>query len=326
MPHRSGMPTFATGMVRPKTTALFFDKLWIHPHLMEGRIGTEFSEHAVPKEVCLDSEVGKGRYWDATCRNLGELPELFGQTEQLSVPRFVQASLAHFNVEEEDPLFRAQTTSRNRAIRWVTRAHAHLGIAVTPIYLRASDYDEATWWRSTYDEDRPTLSNDHYQVGSNYDPPLDVNSSYETGIEVCLHSIPVPSERHLKWEQVISFRSDKAARQRLARLRRWFRRDLLKKSEEEVQAIISKRLDDYEWALRKHGIETLISGTSSLLSLIGAPATLQILTQSSLAAATGGIALASGAVLWIATKMLERIGLKRKEEAYIYEARQLAGS
>ena len=38
MTHLKTRERLATGMVRPRTTALFLDKLWVHPALMEGNL------------------------------------------------------------------------------------------------------------------------------------------------------------------------------------------------------------------------------------------------------------------------------------------------
>jgi hypothetical protein len=35
----------ATGMVSPRTTALFFDKLWVQPALMEGNLFGSMEEY-----------------------------------------------------------------------------------------------------------------------------------------------------------------------------------------------------------------------------------------------------------------------------------------
>jgi hypothetical protein len=56
---------FATGMVRPKTSALFFDKLWVHPALIAGFLEDELEPFRVPKEVCLTQPQGSAVYYDS---------------------------------------------------------------------------------------------------------------------------------------------------------------------------------------------------------------------------------------------------------------------
>ncbi len=59
MPPLKRGETFATGMVKPKTTALFFDKLWVHPLLIQGfgqknyTFRNDLEPHHVPAELCV---------------------------------------------------------------------------------------------------------------------------------------------------------------------------------------------------------------------------------------------------------------------------------
>lgn len=58
--------TFATGMVRPKTTALFFDRLWVHPALIRGfNPDDELEPYRVPAELCALKPMGIVDYYDS---------------------------------------------------------------------------------------------------------------------------------------------------------------------------------------------------------------------------------------------------------------------
>src|SRR5437764_9524253 len=122
------------------------------------------------------------------------------------------------------------TQQRNKAIAFIVQMYAARGIRLTPVYLTPSEYEEVTTQQST-------------------------------GLEISLDHIPVVLDSELTWEQVFELRRDKEATQKLNRLRRWFTNDLGKKSAEEINATLEDKLDDYQYALKKHGIRTILAGT-----------------------------------------------------------------
>ena len=66
MSHPKRQETFATGMVRPKATALFFDKLWVHPALIKGfDSNDELDFHRVPADICMTQPMGADVYYDS---------------------------------------------------------------------------------------------------------------------------------------------------------------------------------------------------------------------------------------------------------------------
>jgi hypothetical protein len=172
------------------------------------------------------------------------------------------------------------THQRNKAIAFIVQLYAARGISLTPIYLTALEHDEVTPQESP-------------------------------GLEVVLDHIPTAIETKLTWEQVFDFRRDKDAVERLNRLRRWFTLDLAKKSESEIKATLEEKIDDYQYALKKHGIQTVFAGATSVLSFSAGPTAAALLTSSPLAALASGVVVVSGAVAWIGTKWIERSALKR---------------
>jgi hypothetical protein len=402
--------TFATGMVRPKTTALFFDRLWVHPALIEYRSVEDLSPYAVPAELIpgyvTRSSVGRSsaslyavsnvqqaiqarsimisghqfnagkdfgltqtqnsssdnqedaaknvnqqidkNYVTAMMDNRGPIDVGPGEisskqtispdekavlqymlrennlsdSEREIISAMVEASedikdASEFswtdqsaNVEEAQyrddhgaqPV-KYKTTStgfrttvhRNRALRDIVKLYAREGIELTPVYHDPTEYD--------------ALQPDFQQT--------------QEGIEVSLDFVPVAMEDGLSWEQVLEFRRDTEAREKLGRMRRWFTLELQDKSEAEIRATLEEKLDDYSWALRKHGIQTTVGGFTSFLAAAAAPTTLSLLAASPLAVTGGGIVLAAGAVAWLANKQIERTELHRSEIAYLHEVRKL---
>jgi hypothetical protein len=323
--------TFATGMVRPKTTALFFDKLWVHPTLIQGFDPKDGLEpDRVPPGLCMTKPMGAEDYYESTLTQRawfvskrGEVMhtdatealrrlsaeswdlntifqvETWQQFKQMESPlskelceRLNLGMLPNWGKDDEWELF-VSTQRRNKAIAFIVKLYAARGIRLTPIYLTPSEYDEMT-----------------AQEG--------------TGLEICLNNIPTVVDSKLTWEQVYEFRKDKDAVQKLDHLRRWFTIDLAKKSQEEIKAILAKKLDDYEYSLKKHGVQTALAGTTSVLSFIGGPTVLQLLASSPLAAAMGGLVVAAGAIAWIGKCWIERSDLKRNDVAYIYDVKKKA--
>ena len=330
--------SFATGMVRPKTTALFFDKLWVHPALIKGFIDNDLEPYRVPPEFCVLNPVGAGDYYDSWERQeLFVKTQLEGvdSTERIEVKEalrrlseetwdvrsiFAVEAMEHFGVGPEvvyselaDPIWERMrerlpppppedlqddnwklyltTIQRNKAIAFIVQMYAKRGINLTPIFLTPSEFEE-------------------------------VIAPESAGLEVCIKSIRTVDESQLTWEQVFGVRNDKKSKQKLDRLRRWFTIDLAKKSEDEIKARLDQKIDDYEYALRKHGIETILGGVTSVFAT-GSGA-LALLETSPLAAVFGGLALGSGVAVWIVKRLVDRSELKRNEVAYIYDVRKLA--
>jgi len=323
--------TFATGMVRPKTTALFFDKLWVHPALIKGFDPDDgLEDYRVPAEICVTKPMEVSTYFESLLAQRAYVASRRGEVMHTDVTEalrrlsaetwdlatiFQVESLQHFEGRESpfwsqfrdrlgletqigrragDWELYLSTSQRNKAIAFIADVYASRGVHLTPIYLETSDFDEASTQKSP-----------------------------SPGLEICLDQIPTPADSKLTWDKVIEFRKDKDAVQKLNRLRLWFTRDLAKKSEAEIRATIEEKLDNYQYALRKHGIETILEGATSLISFIAEKDVLELLTSSPLAAAIGGVALAAGTIAWIGSKLIERSELKRKEAAYIYDVQKL---
>jgi hypothetical protein len=317
--------SFATGMVRPRTTALFYDKLWVHPALMEGNLIGSMEKYAVPAQLCISEPLGIREYylsygynagvftWDEKKSNhknykVADLEmdkiecHVGGKLLRESGYNFQRDSISEFQDREDHEMQpngysdtfggEISTKYRNRAIRDIVSSYAKKGIALTPIYLHPTEYDKVT-------------------------------AQEKPGLEICLDFIPVVLDSKLTWKQVLEFRKDKKAREKLNRLKRWFTIDLLGKSEHEIKSTIGQKLDDYQWALKKHGIQTAIAGATSVLSFVAGPTLLSLITASPLTAIVGGVAIGSGAVAWIANRMIDKTEIQREEIAYIYEVRKL---
>jgi hypothetical protein len=135
-----------------------------------------------------------------------------------------------------------------------------------------------------------------------------LQNEFASGRHEVLHAaivdVGLVEEGELSWEQVLEFRQDADSRIKYRRFVRWIDDELKSGSPDEVVELMQLRLDDYHWALRKHGIKTSIGALSCLLEpkFIGA-STAAIVA----AAATGG---ASWASFVAASLVLGRSGLE----------------
>lgn len=73
-----------------------------------------------------------------------------------------------------------------------------------------------------------------------------------------LSDLSIVDENRLTWEQVLQFRADRDARQKYRRLVHWLDKDMIGKSQAFIEDEIAERLQNYEQALAKHGIKTVV--------------------------------------------------------------------
>jgi len=163
------------------------------------------------------------------------------------------------------------------------------------------------------------------------------NSDYKQGssevIAAAISNIALVDENQLTWEQVLEFRKDAPARAKYRRLSRWVDAELVSKPPAQVLDEIAIRLDDYDWALTKHGIRCAVGSLSCLLdpkfaALLSATTVASIFTSGSPWGALLGISLAVGGSLvsfansYVDSK--DEIRANNFEVAYIHEVRHQA--
>lgn len=147
-----------------------------------------------------------------------------------------------------------------------------------------------------------------------------------------ISQIALVDEDELSWEQVTEFRLDKDARIKYRRMVRWIDDELRHHTPAEVEDFVALRLDDYEWALKKHGISTMLGTLSSLIDakFIGtssAIAAAAALSGEKLWGALMGLSVVVGkAVVTFGTSQLTTMQERRAENyevAYIHEIKRI---
>jgi len=77
-------------------------------------------------------------------------------------------------------------------------------------------------------------------------------------IVLTLSQLAVVDEDALDWQQVLDFRADEEARRKYRRFLDWLNKEMPGKSQPFIEDEIAGRLKDYTWALKKHGIKTML--------------------------------------------------------------------
>jgi hypothetical protein len=73
-----------------------------------------------------------------------------------------------------------------------------------------------------------------------------------------LNDLEIADEKQLTWEQVVEFRKDEDNRRKYKRFLRWLDKEMVGKSQKFIEDEIAIKIDDYERALKKYGIKTIL--------------------------------------------------------------------
>ena len=150
--------------------------------------------------------------------------------------------------------------------------------------------------------------------------------------QAALENLPEIIEDHVSWEQVLEFRSDEEAIRKYRELRLWLEYSLSAQSVEHARDLIAHRIEEYEWAIRKHGLKTATGALSSIFSWKGL---ISLGTGVSMGAALGGpvwsaltgaLFSVGGASVWVAARMIEMQDIQRGPDsavALICDAKRL---
>lgn len=203
-PHES----LALSVMRPKTAALAFDKVYRFPILTD----------PVPEEV--------GFY----CATRAEVQHMAAAlflifAEDLGIP---------LDIERRGET-RSPAENERRSLRLLCEELTQQGTRPTIFY-----------------ENRE-VQGEEFTVG-----PYEV-------LTAAISNVAMVHEKDLSWEQVIEFRKDTETRAKYRRFVRWVDEELRAKPPAEVEDLIAIRLDDYEWALKKHGLVSSLGTLSCLI-------------------------------------------------------------
>lgn len=159
------------------------------------------------------------------------------------------------------------------------------------------------------------------------------NSAYpEKSIEVVLSSAPLIDPKKLEWEQIVDIRHDKRFREKARNFRLFLFENYADKSQQYIVESLEKKLDEYESACKKHGVNLVLStlkttlDSQSLLATLGVTATAILLGQPIVASG----ALATGVTIEIGKLVIgiveNRMSMRefkgQSDISYLFDIRQ----
>lgn len=126
-----------------------------------------------------------------------------------------------------------------------------------------------------------------------------------------LQNVPIPDERELSWEQILDMKQDRQSQIKLRRLKHWLDAEMIGRTPQYIADEIAIRLHDYQNALRKHGVATILGSLQTAIDakvVTGgalAVASLSFATSPTAALVAGGGIVVGSAALHIARAVLD---------------------
>lgn len=116
----------------------------------------------------------------------------------------------------------------------------------------------------------------------------DFDKGLKIAYDAALNNIPSISDTDVSWEQILEFRSDPDAKRKYRDLRYWLHYVLKAESVAQATDLLAQKIDDYEWAIRKHGFKTVLGAISQVFDW----------KQSAMTVAAAGMAGVIGGLVW----------------------------
>ena len=133
-----------------------------------------------------------------------------------------------------------------------------------------------------------------------------------------LKHIPTLDEELVSWDEILDFRTDREAVCKYRNLRLWLRDGLQAASLSQAIDVIGKKIDDYIWALKKHGLRTSSGLLTFLLdpkrvssSTLVAAATAVASDSAVISALASGITIIGQTCVWLSDRKIEKRDLER---------------
>ncbi|RHR64590.1 hypothetical protein DWW70_14140 [Coprococcus sp. AF16-5] len=330
--------TVATGLYHPKTTAILFDKIWIPSDFRHSQYGRTLEYDKIPLSVCVIeeieesirsfNEVGFIRKALLEGKKIKEINFKDAEIDGLRIMPYVGQNRPFYTVEEDvlglEFLF---SGSRNVGLKQVVNSFKRIyGIEIVPVYLGHTAFEESLL---VHDEEMAQFQLQRYKHNSGINAvfqfdlfPIPNLSEFEkqtthSAYEVCLSNMPVIVEERLKWKQVLEMRKDAESMKKIHRFRRWVDLELDGKSKNEIIQSLEKAIDDYKYALKKHGVMTAIGGLTTVLS--ASSTVIEAFSGDFSAQMSAGLAISGGLITYTATQLNDYFEKKREPIALIYD-------
>jgi len=300
----------ATGIIRPKTTSLFFDKIWIPESMKYTTIGSLLGYDNIPAEVCL--------------------------LEALEIPDYYPYILANYYngwtvedsmIKDELGIFRFRSYEHRNIgiIKIVTAFKKYYDIDIVPIFLNENhlkesfiikEYAVIKKLNKEFRSSSKIIMDDKIDRNKTEAVHKEYYQNYSV-LQICINMIPEIVEDKLDWKQVLEIRKDKNSIKSLHRFRNWVNLDLLGKSEFEIKNIIEKAFNEYEFALKKHGIITATGGFSTILS--GSSIFFDAFQKGELNLINIGLPITAGLITFTVNQIINLLEVQQNPIAYYYD-------
>ncbi len=296
--------SIATGMYKPKTTALFFDKLWIP------KISDYFND--IPNEILVDAP-SKNSWIDYS--------EWYwrGMKNNIRWDILEKKIITEISNETKNPPEFLFSSSRNAAmLEIVENMRKNFDIEIVPIFIEKTSFERSLSWLNytpieVYEKVfEPNKTFEYIEKQVNL-----YNSRQSSALEVCITNIPNALEENLSWKQILEIRKDKNSHNSIKRLRRWLNTEFTNKSENEIIETIEKNLEDYSFALKKHGVLTSIGSLTTIIT--SSASIINTLKNSPLELVSTSFILSASIFTFTAQHIAEYIEKKREPIAFLYD-------
>lgn len=160
------------------------------------------------------------------------------------------------------------------------------------------------------------------------DFPDGENLTYQAAI----NNLPLVPDASLTWDEILEFRKDREAVRKYRAFRLWLSDGLKAQTLHQAQDLIAQRLDDYDWAIKKH----LLKSTTGIISQILSVKNISALSTGAMvsgflggpiwSAVTAGLLIGSNISVWIAERKIERKELDYEafaDVALLYQVKQV---
>lgn len=243
---------------KPKTAALYYDKVWcptIDVWSYAGKMPEEIRFFGGTVEECQNSfqvfsnkDLGRGQY-----------PTLDKLKESGKYKELMERSIFSFLV--------GQINAKNeKEFNKVLARAAHVPLHEREVYKKNTELirscifrDVALAFSRKYGKHVTTLLSTSELQNLMYD------EGNKSTIVTTLDNLKIVDEDSLDWEQVEELRSDAETRIKYRRFSHWLNKEMIGKSQAFIEDEIANKLFDYEDALKKHGIKTVVGTVKEIL-------------------------------------------------------------
>lgn len=307
-----------------KTAALCYDRIWC-PHENVFQWDDEFPEcirffggTAAEETITFDIS-------DKSIKTFPSLKKLFESPEGMDVIRNstldIMADIMRFH------------HSKDKIIETVERTNK------IPISERQDFFENTNVIMDLIYRDIAKAFSTKYKIpvatvfGSRKNQRIIYSGGDKKVVVSCLQNIGIVDEKRLSWEQVLDFRSDADSRKKYKRFLHWLDKEMIGKSQSFIEDDIAIKLEDYESALKKHGLKTVIGTIDEALDgkylagILGITAPLILTGHPTLGFLAGTGLLVGKVAVKLSQVLLDYDDIERgpnSEISWVYEVKQLS--